>query len=81
MWRADPLTAPTPPTPNSYRLAPADAAIDTVAATGRIGVRIVTRTVRFVARHPREVLIGVGLVAVCLGVLRLVKSSQQGDAD
>jgi len=42
----------------------ADAAIDTVAATGRVGVRIVTRTVRFVARHPREVLVGIGLIAL-----------------
>ena len=28
VWHVDPLTAPTPATPNSYRVAPADAAID-----------------------------------------------------
>ena len=34
VWHVDPLTAPTPPTPNSYRVAPADAAVeaDAVAA-------------------------------------------------
>ncbi len=53
----------------------ADAAIDTVAATGRISIRIVTGTIRFVARHPREVLIGAGLVAVCVVVLRYLSSS------
>ena len=31
VWHVDPLTAPTPSTPNSYRVAPAGAAIDSDA--------------------------------------------------
>jgi uncharacterized protein (DUF1499 family) len=31
VWHVDPLTAPTPSTPNSYRVAPVDATIDTDA--------------------------------------------------
>jgi len=28
MWHVDPLTAPTPSTPNSYRVAPVDSGVD-----------------------------------------------------
>jgi hypothetical protein len=52
----------------------ADAAIDTVAATGRIGVRLVTRSIRFVARHPREVLVTAGLVAMTLAIAGYFRS-------
>lgn len=53
----------------------ADAAIEAVAATGRVGVRLVTRTVRFVGRHPRQVLIAVGLVALAVAVFGARKAS------
>ena len=53
----------------------AEVAIDTIASTSRVGVRFVGRTVGFVARHPREVLAGIALVAVVAAVLGYLKSS------
>lgn len=54
----------------------ADAAADAAVATGRLGTRIITRTVRLVARHPRKILVGVVLVAAVAGVMSYLKSNQ-----
>lgn len=53
----------------------AEVAIDTVASTGRVGVRIVGRTFRFIARRPREVLAVVVIVAAVVAVLGCLKSN------
>lgn len=58
----------------------ADAAVSTVAATGRVGVRLATRTVRFIARRPKEVMIGLVVVATALAVLSYLKSRSDGAA-
>jgi len=54
----------------------ADAAADAAVATGRLGTRIITRTVRLVARHPKKILIGVVLIAAVVGVLNYLNSNQ-----
>ena len=53
----------------------AEVAIDTIASTSRVGVRLVGRTVRFIARRPREVLAGVVIVAAIVAVLGYLKSN------
>lgn len=53
----------------------AEVAIDTIASTSRVGVRVVGRAVRFVARHPREVIAGIAVVAVLAAVLGYLKSN------
>ncbi|MDW3216043.1 MAG: hypothetical protein R8G01_18750 [Ilumatobacteraceae bacterium] len=52
----------------------AEAAASTAAVVGRTGFRIVGRTIRFVARHPREVLAGVVIVTVAAAAARFVRS-------
>ena len=53
----------------------ADVAIDTIASTSRVGVRLVGRTFRFIARRPREVLVAVVIVAAVAAVLSYLKSN------
>ena len=53
----------------------AEVAIDTIASTSRVGVRVLGRTIRFVARHPREVIVGVAIVAAVIAVLGYLKSN------
>jgi hypothetical protein len=52
----------------------AEVAVSAATVTGRVGFRIISRTVRFVARHPREVLAGVVVVTVAVAAIRLVRS-------
>ena len=52
----------------------AEAAASIAAVTGRAGLRVVSRTIRFVARHPREVLTGVVVVTVALAAIKIVRS-------
>lgn len=40
--------------------------VDAAAATTRVGLRLATRTIRFVARHPKGVLAGL-MILVALG--------------
>lgn len=48
-----------------------ESAAETVVSTGRLAIRIITKTLRFVARHPKGVLIGVAVVAVAAGACYL----------
>lgn len=52
----------------------AEAAISVAAITGRAGLRVVARTIRFVARHPREVLAGIVVVTVATAAIKFVRS-------
>ena len=52
----------------------AEAAVAVVAVTGRVGLRVVGRTIRFVARHPRDVLAGIVLVTVAMAAVKFVRS-------
>ncbi len=52
----------------------AEAAVSAAAVTGRAGIRVASRTIRFVARHPREVLAGVVFVTVALAAIKIVRS-------
>jgi hypothetical protein len=52
----------------------AEAAVSVAAVTGRVGFRVVTRTIRFVARHPREVLAGIVVVTVAVTAIKVVRS-------
>ncbi len=52
----------------------AEAALSAATVTGRAGIRIASRTIRFVARHPREVLAGVVFVTVALAAIKVVRS-------
>ena len=56
----------------------AGAAVTTVAATGRIGIRIVASIIRFVFRRPKEVLIGLVVVAAVMGVVSYKRSRADG---
>jgi len=47
VWHVDPLTAPKPSTPNSYRVAPADAAVDADAVAPTFDVSADVLAVRF----------------------------------
>lgn len=62
VWHVDPLTAPTPSTPNSYRVAPADAAIDADSVSP-----IFPRPVDEVAAAFDRIAIGAGNVEVVAG--------------
>ena len=53
----------------------AEVAIDTIASTRRVGVRVLGRTFRFFARRPREVLVAVVIVAAVAVVLGYLKSN------
>ena len=52
----------------------AEVAVSAAAVTGRLGFRMVRRTVRFIARHPREVLVGAVVVTVAVAAIKLVRS-------
>ncbi len=52
----------------------AEVAVSTAAVAGRAGFRIIGRTIRFVARHPREVLAGVVVVTVAVAAIKMVRS-------
>lgn len=52
-----------------FALDAVEAAAATVTSTSRVGIRLVTRTARFVARHPREVFAGLVLVTLFAGVV------------
>jgi uncharacterized protein (DUF1499 family) len=47
VWHVDPLTAPTPSTPNSYRIAPADAAVDADAVAPTFDVSAADLAAKF----------------------------------
>jgi hypothetical protein len=53
----------------------AEAAVAVAAVSGRVGLRIVSRTVRLLARHPREALAGIVVVTVMVAAIKLVRSS------
>lgn len=52
----------------------AEVAIDAIAGTSRVGVRLVGRTIGFVARRPRDVIAGVVIVAAVIAVIGYLKS-------
>lgn len=52
----------------------AEVAVSAAAVTGRLGFRMVRRTVRFIARHPREALVGAVVVTVAVAAIKLVRS-------
>lgn len=52
----------------------AEVAVTAIAETSVVGVRLLTRTIRFITRHPREVLAGVAVIAVAVGVMSVLKS-------
>lgn len=52
----------------------AEVAASTITSSSRLGIRFVTSTVRFVARHPREILAGLVIVtAVAAAVTYLTR--------
>lgn len=46
-----------------------ESAVDAVASTSKVAVRLSSKVLRFVARHPKEVLTAIAIVAVTLGAL------------
>lgn len=46
-----------------------ESAVDAVASTSKVAVRLSSKVLRFVARHPKEVLTAIAVVAVALGAL------------
>jgi len=58
----------------------AEVAVTAVAETSVVGIRLVTRAVRFVARHPREVLAGVAVIAVAITVVSMLKSQSDSSS-
>lgn len=53
----------------------ADAAAVTAVASGRIGFRLLSRTLRLVGRHPKQALIAVVVIAVAGAVASYVCSN------
>lgn len=51
-----------------------EVAVSSAAVAGRVGFRIIRRTIRFVARHPREVLAGVVVVSVAVAATKFMRS-------
>lgn len=52
----------------------AEVAVSAAAVTGRLGFRALRRTVRFIARHPREALVGAVVVTVAVAAIKMVRS-------
>ena len=52
----------------------AEVAVSAAAVTGRLGFRVLRRTIRFIAGHPREALIGAVVVTVAVGAIKLARS-------
>jgi hypothetical protein len=52
----------------------AEVAVSAAAVTGRLGFRVLRRTVRFIARHPREALVGAVVVTVAVAAIKMVRS-------
>lgn len=52
----------------------AEAAVSAVATISVVGIRALGRAVSFAARRPREVIVGVAVVAAVLAVLGYLKS-------
>lgn len=57
-----------------------EAAVDTVASTSKFTIRLASKVVRFVARRPKEVLIGIALIAVVAGAVSYL-SQRSSDAN
>lgn len=53
--------------------------VDAAAATTRVGLRLAARTIRFVARHPKGVLVGL-VVLVALGAAASYFGNQDGSS-
>ena len=53
----------------------ADAAAITAVASGRIGFRLLSRTLGFVGRHPKQVLVGLVVIAAIGAVASFVCSN------
>ena len=52
----------------------AEVAVSAAAVTGRLGFRVLRRTVRFIARHPRAALVGAVVVTVAVAAIKMVRS-------
>ena len=52
----------------------AEAAVSVAAVTGGAGLRVVSRTIRFVVRHPREVLTVVVVVTAAIAAAKIARS-------
>jgi len=52
----------------------AEVAVSAAAVTGRLGFRVLRRTVRFIARHPREALVGAVVVTIAVAAIKMVRS-------
>lgn len=55
----------------------ADAAVVTAVVSGRIGFRLLSRTLRFVGHHPKQALIGIVVIAAIGAVASYVCSNSE----
>jgi len=58
----------------------ADAAVVTAVASGRLGLRVLSRTISFIGRNPKKALAGLVVVAVVAAVLSYVCSNSDRTA-
>lgn len=58
----------------------ADAAVVTAVASGRIGLRVLSRTIGFIGRHPKKVLVGLVVVAATAAVMSYVCSNSDSNS-